>query len=148
MTSLKKPAPRAQSHPAGLVVASNLREIETSVYDFYQNRRGAFAGIVALNLFSHLINVVEVSAILALFGLPVNLAIGFVMEAATKIVNLIFFFVPARAGVYESAHALVIGALGMTPQAGLALGVVRQMRAFVWAGYGLAVLGILPAERK
>jgi hypothetical protein len=129
------------------VGADGLREIEASLYEFYAERKGAFAGLVALNMGAHLLNVLEVCVILALFGLPASLAIGLVMEAATKVVNLIFFFMPTQPGVYESAHALVIAGLGMTSSAGLALGVVRKLRAFFWAGYGLVALAILARLR-
>jgi hypothetical protein len=129
-------------------VAERLREVEASVYQFYQQRRGAFAGIFALNMGAHLLNVIEVCVILALFGLPAGLLSGFVVEAVTKIVNFAFFFVPTQAGVYESAHALVIGGLGMAASAGLALGVVRKLRALFWAGYGLVALLVLGAEKR
>ena len=123
--------------------ADGLREVETSLYDFYIERKGAFLGLVALNMGAHLLNVLEVCLILSLFGLPASLASGFVVEAATKVVNLIFFFMPTQPGVYESTHALVIKGLGMTASAGLALGVVRKLRAFFWAAYGLVALAIL-----
>jgi hypothetical protein len=128
--------------------AARLREVETEVYRFYALRRLAFAGIFAINMGAHLINVVEVCLILALFNLPVMLLAGLVMEAVTKIVNLVFFFVPTRAGVYESAHTLVISELGMPASAGLALGIVRKLRAFVWIAYGLVAIGIFTLRRE
>ena len=93
-----------------------------------------------LNMSAHLINVVEVTLILALMKLPASVSAGFVIEAVTKVINMAFFFVPARAGVYESGNALVLDALGMTAAAGLALALVRKIRAFVWVGYGLVVI--------
>jgi hypothetical protein len=116
------------------------RSIEENIYSFYENRRGAFFLILALNMSAHLINVVEVYVILALMELPASLSAGFVVESVTKIINAAFFFVPTRAGVYESGNEFVLRALGMSAGAGIALAIIRKLRAFVWAGYGLAVI--------
>lgn len=128
--------------------ASRVRALEENVYSFYEHRSGAFYFIVALNMTAHLINVAEVILILGLMGLAASPLAGFVVEAVTKVINLAFFFVPVRAGVYESGHAMVIEALGMTAGAGVALAVIRKIRAIAWAGYGLAVLGVMAASDR
>ncbi|HVF88852.1 MAG TPA: hypothetical protein VNH22_02220, partial [Blastocatellia bacterium] len=79
----------------------------------------------------------------ALMHLPASFTAGFVIEAVTKLINMTFFFVPTRAGVYESGNAIAFGALGMAPGAGVALAIIRKLRAFVWVGYGLAVILIM-----
>jgi lysylphosphatidylglycerol synthase-like protein len=119
------------------------RAVEENIYSFYDERRGAFYLILGLNIWSHLINVVEVYLILALMGFEAGLSVGFVIEAATKVINMAFFFVPTRAGVYESGNALVLEALGMTAAGGLALAIIRKIRAFVWVAYGIAVIAIV-----
>jgi len=125
-----------------------VRKIEENIYAFYENRRGAFFAIFAINMVSHVINVIEVYVILALMGLPATLAAGFLIEAVTKIINGAFFFVPTRAGVYESGNALVLEALGMTASAGVALALIRKLRAFVWVGYGLLVIGLFALKNR
>ena len=122
-------------------IASQVRVVEDNLYDFYGRRRAAFHLIFWLNMGSHLINVVEVYVILVLLELPANLLLGFLVESVTKVINLVFFFVPTRAGVYESGHALLLQSLGMTAAAGGALAIIRKLRAVVWAGYGLIIIG-------
>ena len=129
-------------------IASQVRRIEENLYSFYEHRRGAFYMIFSLNMASHLINVVEVCLILALMKLPATMLNGFVIEAVTKVINLIFFFVPTRAGVYESGNALLLQALGMSAAAGIALAIIRKLRAFVWVAYGLGVIGVLMLNKK
>src|SRR5581483_3391381 len=75
-------------------IITRVREVEANVYAFYEDRRGALLGIFAVNMLSHLINVVEVCLILTLMSLPASLAAGFVIEAVTKVINGAFFFVP------------------------------------------------------
>jgi uncharacterized membrane protein YbhN (UPF0104 family) len=123
--------------------AAKVKQFEERVYDFYEKRPGAFLTILALNLGAHLINIGEVCVILNFMALPASVFSGFIIEAATKLINLAFFFVPGRAGVYESGNALVLEGLGLGAGAGVALAIVRKLRAFFWAGWGLAALGVI-----
>ncbi|HSE96690.1 MAG TPA: lysylphosphatidylglycerol synthase transmembrane domain-containing protein [Blastocatellia bacterium] len=129
-------------------LASRTRMLEENVYSFYENRGGAFYSILALNMSAHLINVVEVYVILALMELPASLFAGYVIEAVTKVINIAFFFVPTRAGVYESGNAIVLDALGMTAAAGVALAIIRKLRALVWAGYGIAAIAFITIKDR
>ncbi len=122
-------------------ITSQVRVVEDNLYTFYERRRGAFYLIFSLNMGAHLINVVEVYVILVLLQLPGSFLIGFLVEAVTKVINLVFFFVPTRAGVYESGNALLLQALGMSAAAGVALAIIRKLRAFLWVGYGLLIIG-------
>lgn len=129
-------------------IVKRVRAVEENVYSFYETRRAAFFLIFAINLIAHLINIIEIYVILSLMGLPATFVSGFVVEAVTKVINGAFFFVPTRAGVYESGNALVLDALGMGASAGVALAVIRKLRAFVWIGYGLAVIVIITLKDK
>jgi Lysylphosphatidylglycerol synthase TM region len=133
-----------KSRPRRLdLIAVQVREIETNLYSFYEQRRAAFFLIFSLNIGAHLINIAEVYIILALMKLPATLVTGFLVESATKAINLLFFFVPTRAGVYESGNALLLQTLGMSAAAGVALAIIRKLRAFVWIAYGLLVIGAM-----
>jgi glycosyltransferase 2 family protein len=139
----------ATQPPRSASLIARVRQVEANVYAFYEHRRGAFFGIFAINMLSHLVNVLEVCLILALMGLPASPATGFVVEAATKVINGAFFFVPTRAGVYESGNALTLNALGLGAGAGVALAIIRKLRAFVWVAYGLgAIAGSAFKDRR
>jgi len=125
------------------MIALQVRAVEDNLYSFYERRRAAFFLIFSLNMCAHVINIIEVCIILALLKLPAEISVGFVVEAATKVINMVFFFVPTRAGVYESGNAVLLQALGMTAAAGVALAIIRKLRAFVWIGYGLVVIGLM-----
>jgi hypothetical protein len=133
---------KANAHSGRLEsIGSQVRVVEDNLYTFYERRRGAFYLIFSLNMGAHVINVVEVFVILALLKLPASFLIGFLVEAVTKVINLVFFFVPTRAGVYESGNALLLQGLGMSAAAGVALAIIRKLRAFLWVGYGLLIIG-------
>jgi hypothetical protein len=125
-----------------------LRQFEENIYAFYEKRAGNFWMMLGLNISAHLINIAEILVILALMQLPPSLLAGFVIEAATKLINLAFFFVPTRAGVYESGNAIVMTGLGMAASAGVALALVRKLRALVWAAYGVAMIGVFAIKDR
>jgi hypothetical protein len=129
------------------MIALQVRAVEDNLYSFYERRRAAFFLIFSLNMCAHAINIIEVCIILALLKLPAQISIGFVVEAATKVINMVFFFVPTRAGVYESGNAALLQSLGMTAAAGVALAIIRKLRAFVWIGYGLVVIGVVALSK-
>lgn len=133
--------PHLPSRLAKLI--AQVREVESNIYAFYENRRAAFFAIFAVNMLAHLINVLEVCLILRLMDLPSSFAAGFVVEAVTKVINGAFFFVPARAGVYESGNALTLEAMGLSASAGVALAIIRKLRALVWAAYGLGIIALM-----
>lgn len=137
-------APRGRSTS----LTGRVRAVEKNVSLFYEQRRAAFFLIFAVNVAAHAMNVIEVYIILALMGLPASLSSGFVIEAVTKVINAAFFFVPTRAGVYESGNAMALKALGMEAGAGVALAIIRKLRAFVWVGYGLAAVAVLRLKDK
>jgi hypothetical protein len=135
---------QAENPPPRLTqIIARVREVEANIYAFYEHRRGAFFGIFAVNMLAHLINVLEVCLILALMQLPASLAAGFVIEAVTKGINGAFFFVPTRAGVYESGNALTLQAIGLSASAGVALAIIRKLRAFIWVAYGLGAIAVI-----
>ncbi|HKP86153.1 MAG TPA: lysylphosphatidylglycerol synthase domain-containing protein [Blastocatellia bacterium] len=140
---------RSREEPARFEkTVGRVRRVEENIYSFYETRRGAFFLIFAVNMLAHFINVIEVYIILALMGLSATVAGGFVVEAVTKVINGAFFFVPARAGVYESGNALALDALGLGASAGVALAIIRKLRAFVWIGYGLVAIAAITLKDK
>jgi hypothetical protein len=143
LARLTAPRNRNPSERRIELIALEVRAVEDNLYSFYARRRRAFYLIFSLNMCAHVINVIEVCIILSLLRLPAEISIGFVVEAATKIINMVFFFVPTRAGVYESGNAVLLQALGMDAAAGVALAIIRKLRAFVWIGYGLVVIGLM-----
>jgi hypothetical protein len=148
LTSRREPSSAAGETARFEKTIERARKVEENIYSFYENRRGAFFLIFAVNMFAHLINIFEIKIILDFLGLPSTIAIGFVVEAVTKVINGAFFFVPTRAGALESGSALTFEALGLGASAGIALSIIRKLRAFVWIGYGLVAIAAITFKDK
>lgn len=78
--------------------------------------------------------------------LPACFLIGFPVEAVIEAINLVFFLC-LRAGVNESGNALLLEALGIGAAAGASLAIIRKLRAFLWVGYGLSIIGMITMKK-
>jgi hypothetical protein len=98
-------------------------------------------GVAAGEALFHVAGVAEVHVTLwLLLGSPPPILTSFVLEAANRIVNVIFRFVPIRLGVDEAGTALVTQIIGLGAAPGVTLALVRKARVLVWAGLGAALM--------
>jgi glycosyltransferase 2 family protein len=120
--------------------AGRFAEIDDQVFEFHRRHRGAFYAILALDLAAHLTAACEVVVIMRLLGLPAHYLDGVATEALTKLVELGGMIVPGDVGIYQGGSGLILASLGYTMAAGVALGIVRQVRSILWAGLGFGAL--------
>jgi putative ABC transport system permease protein len=119
---------------------AHVLEAEEDVYNFYHERPRTFFLMVACDMLSHVTSVVEVWVTLRMLGYGPSLSVALIIESLTKVINLVFGFVPATIGVYEGGTGFVLNRLGYTTATGVSLGIVRKAGMMVWAGIGLAML--------
>ncbi len=117
-----------------------IHRVEGNVYDFYKQRPGAFFGMIACDMLSHATTVLEVFIILRMLGFEPVVSVAYIIDSLTKVINLVFGFVPATIGVYEGGTGFILNRLGYATAAGVTLGIVRKAGMIVWAGLGLLVL--------
>ncbi|MCA1632996.1 MAG: flippase-like domain-containing protein [Acidobacteria bacterium] len=119
---------------------AKIRHVEGNVYDFYKHRPGAFFGMIACDLLSHATSVLEVFVILRMLGFETGASVAYIIDSLTKVINLVFGFVPATIGVYEGGTGFILNRLGYAVAVGVTLGIVRKAAMIVWACLGLVVL--------
>jgi Lysylphosphatidylglycerol synthase TM region len=122
-------------------------EIDEQMFTFRQGHPGAFRGILALDFVAHLLSAFEAMVILWLLGLGASYRAGIVIEGFTKFVGLGGLLVPGDVGLYQGGTGLILRAMGYTVTAGVALGVIRQIRSILWAGIGFLAL-LLPGYAR
>jgi putative ABC transport system permease protein len=116
------------------------RETEANVYEFYKKRHGAFFVMVGCDLLSHVTSVLEVYVTLRFFGFEPGASVAYIIDSLTKVINLVFGFVPATIGVYETGNGFILRTLGFAAATGVSLGIVRKACMIVWALLGLVAL--------
>jgi hypothetical protein len=125
-------------------VAARVREFEARTYGS-AGRDGVRLGRVAVTeaLF-HLLSFGECWLTLGLLtgrSLPLD---ALVFDALNRILNVVFRMIPMRMGVDEFSGAELAQAIGMPAGIGVALGIIRKLRIFVWAGVGLGLWASQP----
>ena len=124
--------------------ADRLREIEIQFYALLTWPCARIARVVMWEAAFHVGAVAEVYLVLQVVpgGDRATLLEAFVLETASRLIAVLFKFVPYRLGVDEAGTALVARALAMDPAIGVTLALVRRMRMLFWNAVGLALLAL------
>lgn len=118
-----------------------LHEIESRFYGVLAWPPATLARAVAWQAAFHVGAIAEVWVVLrALSGGETTVSDAFVLESAGRLVTVLFKVVPYRIGVDEVGAVAVATALGIPPNHGVALALVRKLRILVWNAVGLGVL--------
>ncbi|HEX8557711.1 MAG TPA: ABC transporter permease [Pyrinomonadaceae bacterium] len=118
----------------------HFHSVESNVYDFYRRRPRAFFTMFVCDALSHATSVAEVAAVLWMLGLEPAFSVSYIIDSLTKVINLVFSFVPATIGVYEGGTGFILHTLGYAVATGLTIGIVRKASMIVWALVGLVML--------
>jgi phosphatidylglycerophosphate synthase len=125
-----------------------VQSVENALFDFHHKTPRAFWGSFSLNLASQCMAVSEVCLILWLMGVKMGFFSALVIEALTKLVNVLGNFNPGNIGTYEGGTMLIGKMFGLSSATGLALGLSRRLRSLFWAAVGAVCFILLTRSRK
>jgi phosphatidylglycerophosphate synthase len=120
-----------------------IRSVENALFDFHHNTPKAFWMSFSLNLACQCLAVAEVCLVLWLIGANLSFFGALVIEALTKLVNVVGNCNPGNIGTYEGGNMLIGKMLGLSSAGGLALALARRLRALFWAAVGGICLVLL-----
>ncbi len=109
---------------------------EDNLLSFRDEAPAAFWATLMFNLLWHMLAVLEVYIILRFMGARVAIGGAFIVEALTKVINLVGALNPGNFGTYEGGNMLIAKIFGVTGTAGLTLALCRRARTVFWAGVG------------
>jgi hypothetical protein len=134
---------------AGLLVrrrraalAAHAASIDAEVRELHLVRPARFAGAVGLHLLGRCLAALEVLGGVRLLGIGIGLEGSFVLASVPLIVDLAFSIVPSQIGIYEGTNALLAGALGVDPAAGVALAFLQRLRQVVFLSAGFTLIAL------
>lgn len=116
------------------------RRMEDLLLTVLRDEPARFLVVLGWSVVAHVLLVVELWWVLVRFGLPSPLFHAWLIDAATKPMGGVFFFVPGQVGTNEAVLAAVFGALGLPPAAGVVVGLARRLRSALVAAVGVAGL--------
>jgi hypothetical protein len=120
---------------------ARVRALEDQIYTFASRRGLLMLPIVGAEVLFHALGVLE--AYITLWWLlpaPPQLLVAFILEAAGRLLTVVFKFVPLQMGFSEAGTAFLTGVLGMGTTLGTTLGLVRKVRMICWTGIGTLLL--------
>jgi hypothetical protein len=109
---------------------------ENNLLSFRDEAPAAFWATLIFNLLWHMLAILEVYIILRFMGAKVAMSGAFIVEALTKVINLVGALNPGNVGTYEGGNMLIAKIFGVTGTAGLTLALCRRVRTVFWAGVG------------
>jgi putative membrane protein len=122
----------------GWAATAQIEGLHEAVLDCYRSAaRLALAG--ASQLFSWMLGGLEVWLILHFFGHDVGLGPALIIESLGQASKAIGFAIPSAIGVQEGGYILVCTMLGLSPQIGLALSLMKRLREVIWGVPGLVL---------
>lgn len=113
---------------------------ESNLFRFYHETPKAFWASLILNVACHGMAILEVYVLLHFMGARTGPLGAFVLEAFTKLINVIGALNPGNFGTYEGGNLLLARLLGIAGPAGLTLGLCRRVRSLFWKAMGLLCL--------
>lgn len=115
--------------------------LEDRVYGFYEKNRSRLLAIFALELCFHLAGIAEVYTTLSFISdvKAPTLLIAFILESVNRVINVVFKFIPLRAGVDEAGTGMLSKVLGFTTAIGVTLAIVRKARDIFWTTIGISL---------
>jgi lysylphosphatidylglycerol synthase-like protein len=122
---------------------SLIQSAEKNLFDFYHETPGAFWQSLALNLAWHGTAMLEVYILLLLIGARSGLLIALIVEALTKLVNVVGAVNPGNVGTYEGGNLIIARLLRISSAAGLTMALCRRARILFWAAIGALCLTVM-----
>ncbi|MGE5148040.1 MAG: lysylphosphatidylglycerol synthase transmembrane domain-containing protein [Candidatus Eiseniibacteriota bacterium] len=120
---------------------SDWRALDAAIFGAFRDRPVDTVLSVLWFTLGWAMGAVEIYLILYFLGLPAGWSDAIAIEGLSMLVDLAFFYVPAKIGTQESGKYAIFLLLGLNPAGGLTLGVVRRLREMGWALLGLLALG-------
>jgi uncharacterized membrane protein YbhN (UPF0104 family) len=132
---------RATSRVAGGDEAGNLPLWDTALRDLLSGPRQRLLAGLAVHLVGRLLFALEVYAALRVLALPAGWRETIILSAVPIALSVVGSFIPSQLGIQEACQALVAGALGIGPAAGLAVVLLQRARQLLF----IALSGLLMA---
>jgi putative membrane protein len=104
-----------------------INNLHDTIQQLYRERRALLAAGLT-HLFSWIISAGEIWLALYFMGNPVSFLEALILESLSHAVTSAAFVVPGALGVQEGAYMLLGGMLGLAPEMGLALSLVKRVR--------------------
>lgn len=120
-----------------------INRMEDMLLAILRDRPLLLGRVLLLEVAAQIPLVLELAVLLHAIGIAEPLLVPLLIEASAKAIGIVFMAVPQQMGVAEGAYALIFDVLALPAAAGVAIALLRRVRALVITGLGLALLARL-----
>jgi len=131
---MEPPAWFARRFPRAVEASAGVRGLLKS---YLKNHPARLLGSIAMFMLGYAWGAAEVWIIGHFLGLNFGVETAFSIEFLSNLVDSLAFWVPAKLGTQEAGKTAIFAGLGLQPELGFTLGLVRHVREVSWAGLGL-----------
>lgn len=122
---------------------------ENNLYQFCHEAPQVFWGSLGLNLACHCLAILEVYLLLHFMRVPLSLVQALILEALTKLINVVGIFNPGNLGTYEGGNVILAKLIGAGSPTGLTLSLCRRTRSLFWSTIaGLCLITLLMSSKS
>ncbi len=121
---------------------------EQQLLDYYARNTVRFRLMFLWEMISQAFALLEVYAILVAMGVTIGWADVIIIEAFSKGLATVFFFVPGRVGTDEGGLVALFKLMRLGIEHGASLALVQRLRGIFWAAVGLALLARYAVRRS
>ncbi len=122
-------------------IPSKIRLFENLIFVFYRNHSRRFLPIILCQAAYHLLGVIEAWFILSRISATTpNLFTAFLLESISRIVIIIFKFVPFVIGIDEAGAQFVTETLAIGAGIGVTFAIIRKGRTLFWTAIGVILI--------
>jgi uncharacterized membrane protein YbhN (UPF0104 family) len=121
---------------------------EQQLLDFYARNTRRFRLMFLWEMISQVFALLEIYIILVAMGVTISWVEVVIIEAFSKGLTTIFFFVPGRVGTDEGGLVALFKLMRLGVAHGASLALVQRLRGIFWAAVGLALLARYAVRRS
>ena len=115
----------------------HLRAVEQATYHFFLTHKGIFLTVLGIEIATNFTGVFEAYLILRATAAHTSYLAAYLVESASRAVQLAFSFIPFGLGIQEGASAATLQALGYAASEGVSLALIRKLRTAFWVTLGM-----------
>lgn len=134
--AMRPPAWLKKRFPAAIAKTEPVRR---TMREYLARHPGRLAGSTLFFMLGYSWGAVEIWLICYFLGFPVGLESALCIEFLSNVVDSFAFMVPAKIGTQEAGKTAIFKGLGLMPDVGFTVGLIRHSREMLWAGAGLSL---------
>jgi uncharacterized protein (TIRG00374 family) len=126
------------------------RELDGIIQNFFLLGKKPFTQLNLFHFLGKWVGFLEVWVIFLYLDAPIGGFDSFLIYSFLQLITILFFFIPSQIGVAEGGTYHLFTWVGLSPEVGVAMALIRRIRTLVWVflGYALVAFGFAPKKSQ